>query len=121
MKKRLVLIAVISTMLVVFVGGPAFAVHCTVPDKPSGAGAGIDGATGEGLKEAGNSGNFVISGAFVDLSAFDEPDLFIRGPEARDFDEEVLGVDVQGFGSLPHQAHDNGSEDHGVIDAFPEP
>jgi hypothetical protein len=87
----------------VMVAGPASAFHCYVADKPAGAGA----ATFDDIKPAGDSGNFIVTGAFIAGSEIGtEEDVFIRGQQ--------VDEGIQGLGSLPAQPHDNGSEDHGV-------
>ena len=89
---------------------PAFAFNCTVPDKQDGAGA----VGPDDLIIAGQSGNLVAPGAFIDPNDFEEipfdiPEVFIRGPRVEDVPATVVGE-----GSLPHQPHDNGGSEHGV-------
>ena len=112
MRKTLVATLVAGAALLVS-AGPAFAIHCKVADKPFGAGS----ASFEDAKVT--PAGIVLPGAFVNIGEVfpgaPNQDVFIRGPEFREIGEEE---GIVGFGSLPQEAHDHGSPDHGVVEAF---
>ena len=100
----------IVVLLALLSATSAFANHCYVADKPDGAGTHVtvnpDGSA-DGVSEAGNSGNLIVQGAFVDVSAFGvTQEVFIRG--------QSIDAGVQGVGTLPEQPLGAGSQDHGV-------
>lgn len=105
MKRRMLVLAALTAMLAL-PAQAAFAFHCTVADKPAGAGAG----TLADVREAGASGKLVYTGgAFLEVAPGVE--VFVRG--------QPVDIGVQGIGTLPHGPHANGPDDHGVIDLAP--
>jgi hypothetical protein len=116
--KRQFVVPLISAAALLVPAGPAFAIHCKVADKPLGAGS----TTPDDWKIAGESGQVVIPGAFVNIGTVfpGEPneDVFVRGRDFKEIGEEELGTAGRSFGSLPEQdpgPHTNGPEDHGVV------
>jgi hypothetical protein len=104
--RRVLLVGLLAIALLVAMAGQALAFHCYNPDKKPGAGA----VTEDDIKPAGNSGKLVAPGAFLEEE--EGVEVFIRGGL---FHEEAREEGIVGLGSIPSQAHDNGSPDHGVL------
>ena len=101
--RRLLLLTIATLLSLVLMAGPAFALHCYVADKPTGAGA----VTEADLKVNG-AGKLIAPGAFISAEETGlDHDLFIRGQPIED-------PFVAGMGLLPSPPHHRGSPTHGV-------